>query len=874
MSDFQEIERKWQQRWEDAEAFTVETDTSATKFYNLEMFPYPSGYGLHMGHIRNYAIGDAIARYKRLQGYNVLYPMGWDAFGLPAENAAIKHDIYPAEHTYNAIAQLKSSMERIGLSYDWSREIATCDPAYYKWNQWLFLQLYKNGLIYRDTATINWCPSCHTVLANEQVEQGQCWRCDSEIEMQKLEQWFVKTTAYADELVDDLEHIDWPERIKAMQRNWIGRSEGTVVIFPIVDTAAQLDVFTTRIDTIFGCTYVAIAPDHPLIETAQEQTDKQTAQKIRQFAETALKEQRFEKETTDKQGMFTGLYARNPATQEAIPIYVANFVLGTYGSGAIMAVPAHDERDFAFATAYDLPIRQVISQEGESQEPLQESYTGYGTLVQSGQFSGQESVTAIDTITDWLAEQNLAYHSVQYKLKDWLISRQRYWGTPIPAIYCDRCGIVLVPEEQLPVELPDDVSFTGEGNPLETSETFIKTTCPHCGQSAQRETDTMDTFFDSSWYFLRYCDPHNTQQPFDTDISNHWLPVDQYIGGAEHAVMHLLYARFFTKALRDLGYLSFSEPFQRLFNQGVVHKDGVSMSKSKGNVISQEHIEEQFGIDTGRLYLVSVASPEKDIEWDDSDIKGTYRSLKKLYSLADKPTTHQNDDKTLSKQHKAIADVTEYMEQFQLNKAVNTVLSFVDYLYNLETVPLPAAEAAALLANPFAPHASEELWEKLGNTPFASLQQWPSCLSEYIDPTYEAEDLFIETVYRDIREVSKLVQKYSHIKIIVAAEWRHALYRQIVSIGRQDDLIQQLMAHEQFRQHHDFTVKAAQRYQDNPGAIPTTLIGQKREQQVLEREKARIADTFGATVSLCKEEDAESKKKERAEPMKPAIVLR
>lgn len=651
--DFKNIETKWQNEWLKNKLFEVNEDSSKQKFYCLEMFPYPSG-RIHMGHVRNYAIGDVIARYKRMKGLKVLHPMGWDAFGLPAENAAIKHGVHPAKWTYENIDYMKNQLIKLGLSYDWRREVTTCSPEYYKWNQWIFLKLYERGLAYRKSSFVNWCPSCATVLANEQVIDGACWRCETQVEQKELEQWFLKITAYAEELLKDCDRLTgWPEKVLTMQRNWIGKSEGVEVDFPIEGLNEALRIFTTRPDTIFGVTFMCLSPEHPLADRLCE--DKEALRRIRQL----------QREPEIKEGIFTGKYAINPLNGERVPIWIANFVLMEYGTGAIMSVPAHDQRDFEFAVRYGIPIKVVIKpKDSELSEPLNEAFEDEGVMVNSGEFSGLPSREGKKAVADYIEKKGLGKKTINYRLRDWGISRQRYWGTPIPIIYCEKCGIVPVPEKDLPVILPENISLTGKGeSPLKYVEEFYKTKCPRCGKEARRETDTMDTFVDSSWYFVRYCSLQN-EDAFHKEKIKYWMPVDQYIGGIEHAVLHLLYARFFTKVLRDIGIVPFDEPFERLLTQGMVcmesyrcpeHdylfpkevKDGKcihcgssvtvgrveKMSKSKKNIIDPDEMIEQYGTDTVRVFTLFAAPPEKDLEWSSQGVEGAHRFLKRVYAL-------------------------------------------------------------------------------------------------------------------------------------------------------------------------------------------------------------------------------------------------
>jgi len=617
------IEGKWQRIWEENESFRVGEDPKLPKYYLLEMFPYPSG-RIHMGHVRNYSIGDVIARYKRMRGYNVLHPMGWDAFGLPAENAAIERGIHPAKWTSENIAYMRDQLKKMGFSYDWRREFATSDESYYRWEQLFFIEMFQRGLAYKKLSTVNWCERCQTVLANEQVEGGRCWRCEEEVGVRELEQWFFRTTAYAEELLRDLDRLTgWPEKVRTMQRNWIGKSVGAEIIFPFVGRDGSLNVFTTRQDTIYGATFLSLAVEHPLALELPQGTSQQGI--VRGFVERMKKvsQARRGTEEVEKEGVFTGAYCLNPFTQEKIPVYLANFVLMEYGTGSVMAVPAHDQRDFEFARKYDLPIRVVIQPQGQTLKPeeMTEAYVEDGVMAASGPFSGLPSAEGRERIANYLEEKGWGKKDIRYRLRDWGISRQRYWGAPIPILYCDSCGMLPVPESELPVILPRDVEFSGEGgSPLAKLPEFFLTTCPKCGGPAERETDTMDTFVESSWYFARYASPDEDRRPLDKARVAYWLPVDQYIGGIEHAVLHLLYARFFTKALRDLGWLKLDEPFTNLLTQGMVIKDGAKMSKSKGNVVDPDFLIERYGADTARLFTLFAAPPEKDLDWSDHGV--------------------------------------------------------------------------------------------------------------------------------------------------------------------------------------------------------------------------------------------------------------
>ncbi len=778
MADYspQDIERKWQQRWADTGAFEVVEDPSKPKFYCLEMFAYPSGRA-HVGHVRNYMIGDVVARLKRMQGCNVLHPFGWDAFGLPAENAAIKNNLHPETWTLDNIAYMKGQLQRLGISYAWGRELATCLPDYYHWNQWLFLRMVERDLAYRRRSTVNWCPSCLTVLANEQVIDGACWRCGSQVTSRELEQWFLRITHYADELLDGTTRLpDWPEKVLTMQRNWIGRSEGVQATFPIADaagnaTADGIEIFTTRIDTIHGATFVLIAPEHELVERFAAESDDPATFRAR--AERFRQQDRLGRMSgeVEKEGFDTGRRVVNPFTGATVPVWVANFVLGGYGTGAIMAVPAHDQRDFEFARKYALEVRPVVAPVGgEAADPgsMSEAFVEYGVSAQSGEFSGLPTTEAWQRMADAAEARGIGRRTVQYRLKDWGVSRQRYWGTPIPMIHCPSCGVVPVPDEQLPVVLPKVVAFSGKGeSPLAQIPEFVNVSCPSCGGPARRETDTMDTFFDSSWYFYRFTDASNATAPFDPARCNYWAPVDFYSGGVEHAILHLIYSRFFARVFRDLGMVDHDEPFARLLTQGMVLKDGQVMSKSKGNVVDPDAMIERFGADALRLYVMFVAPPEKEVEWTDTGLEGSFRFLTRVWRLvdglapalaelsADAGAAATPDERALRrKTHQTIARVTDDLyPRVHLNTAISGLMELVNELYaftdrtgmfkpgrradddplddpaqasaSARAVVREAVEALVLMISPFAPHMAEELWERLGHADGVVAAGWP-----------------------------------------------------------------------------------------------------------------------------------------------------
>ncbi|MDI6844003.1 MAG: leucine--tRNA ligase [Anaerosomatales bacterium] len=760
------IEPKWQAVWEKDRLYSVAEDDERPKKYVLEMFPYPSG-DIHMGHVRNYSIGDVVARYYTMRGYNVLHPIGWDAFGLPAENAAIKSGTHPAEWTYANIDKQAASFKRMGFSYDWDRIVKTCDPEYYRWGQWIFLKFWERGLVERKSSPVNWCPSCKTVLANEQViGDGVCWRCKSVVEKRELEQWFFKITTYAQELLDDLQKLPgWPERVKTMQANWIGRSEGAEVDFTLCDadgepTDRRITVFTTRPDTLFGCTFFLLAPEHPLVDELVAGTEFEPA--VRSVVEAAARESAIERESGEarKIGTFTGRYVVNPVNGEKVPVWVANYVLMEYGTGAVMAVPCGDQRDFEFARQYGLPIPPVVVADDDAlldrlrgergrvidDVPWDAAYDGPGVMVQSGEFTGMRGGKGSEgskAVTAWLEERGLGRAAVNFRLRDWLISRQRYWGNPIPAIHCDRCGLVPVPEEELPVMLPMDVDIT-KGETLADHPEFYQVACPRCGGAARRETDTMDTFTCSSWYYLRYCDARNDEEIFDREKAAYWMPVDQYIGGIEHAILHLLYSRFFTKVFRDMGLVGFDEPFTNLLTQGMVKKDGETMSKSKGNVVAPEEMIARFGADALRAYILFMAPPDKDLEWSQEGLEGIYRFLNRVWryvcDVYEQPGSAASGgsrgDALERQQHRVIRKVTEDVERFQFNTALAAMMELLNAASEYRRdVPAEERDGEAekrvartlvLLLAPYAPHMAEELWhEVLGESESVHRQPWP-----------------------------------------------------------------------------------------------------------------------------------------------------
>ena len=796
---FKEIEKKWQKYWEENDCFHTEEDESKKKYYCLEMFPYPSG-KLHMGHVRNYSIGDVVARFKKMDGYNVLHPMGWDSFGLPAENAAIKHGIHPNIWTWDNIKEMRLQLKELGLSYDWKREVATCHPDYYKWMQWIFIQFYKRGLAYKKENPVNWCPSCQTVLANEQVVDGCCERCKSPVGKKNLSQWYLKITDYAERLLDNLDTLEgWPNKVKIMQRNWIGKSVGAEVDFKIKDTDQTLTVFTTRVDTIYGTTYMVLAPEYPSVLSMVQGTEYEKP--VKEYIEKVEHMNDIERTSTanEKTGVFIGKYAVNPFNKKEIPIYISDYVLMGYGTGAVMGVPAHDQRDFDFATKFGIDITPVVDPGDPSIDlnNLKEACAAEGTLINSGEFNGLNNRVAIDRFIDLVEKEGIGKKTVNYRLRDWLISRQRYWGCPIPMIYCDTCGWVPEKEENLPVMLPTDVEFTGKGeSPLTTSKTFADVKCPVCRRPARREMDTMDTFLDSSWYFLRYCDPKNDKAPFDPKKAAYWMNVDQYIGGVEHAILHLMYARFFQMAFYDMGLVEDEEPFRNLLTQGMVNKDGKKMSKSLGNVVSQEEIIAKYGADTARLFILFAAPPDRELDWSDKGVEGSYRFLSRVYRLVyeikakypDVPDAFEigtEADKALNYAlNFSIKKVSEDVGgRFNFNTAISSVMELVNEMYKYKErddvnpgLLGKAAKDLILMLSPFVPHICEEMWEHMGQKQSVTTMRWP----EYDEGA----------LVRDSVEIVVQINGKVKEKLVVAAD---ADRQELEKIALENDRIKHLL---------------------------------------------------------------------------------
>jgi leucyl-tRNA synthetase len=877
------ISEKWQAEWEKQGVYKTAKNPKR-KFYCLEMFPYPSG-KLHMGHVRNYSIGDALARFKRMQGYDVMYPMGFDAFGLPAENAAIKEGASPSKWTLDNIEKIKQQMQLLGFSYDWSREVATCLPDYYKWNQWMFLQMYKKGLAYKKEANVNWCGKCGTVLANEQVVQGGCWRCGTPVEQKMLSQWFFRITKYADELLDGIKQLEgWPSRVKTMQENWIGRSYGTEILFKIKGTDKTISTFTTRIDTVFGITYLVLAPEHPIVMELVKGTPYE--KDVKKYIEKVKHESVLERtdETKPKEGVFIGKYFINPVNGDECPLYIADYALLDYGTGVVMAVPAHDQRDFEFAKRHKLPIKVVIQPEAYelNAEKMSRAFIEDGTMVNSGEFNGESNRDAIEDIGKWVEKKGWGKRTVSFKLRDWLISRQRYWGTPIPIIYCKKCGTLPVNDKDLPVELPKDVNFTGKGNPIKTSKSFMHAKCPKCGGDAGRESDTMDTFVDSSWYFFRYCSPDFKNAMFDKKEAEKWLPVDQYIGGIEHAILHLLYARFFCRVLRDLGFTNLSEPFTKLLGQGLVIKDGAKMSKSKGNVVEPKTISEKYGPDTARFFILFAALPEKELDWSDTGVESVYRFLTRLYTLAERelPASpgrlRTKEAYLLSRVNRTLEKVTSQIEGFEFSLALTEIMNFSNELLRSGEIE-PGTQGycvrrLALMLAPFTPHTAEELWHRIGEKGLAVKQPWPKPERKYINEKAEGMERLKQVVQEDIQAISELL-KLKDIKkarLITAAGWKFTLMetiKQSMPITDMKALMDKAMAKPELKKYGGLVAAIVQRVAKKQNIVPEVLLSKEEETTALKEL------TLQFKVEILEEEKANEEKAKNSLPGKPAIIL-
>jgi leucyl-tRNA synthetase len=924
--DAQKIEKKWQQNWEKDKIFEVKVDPKKKKYYVLEMYPYPSG-KLHMGHLRNYTIGDCFARFKRMNGFNVLYPMGYDSFGMPAENAAIDHGVNPEEWTNRNINTMKNQQKRIGLSYDWTREIYSHNPNFYKWDQWFFLQMLEKGLAYKQESYVNWCPKCATVLANEQAQGGKCWRCNSIVDQKFLTQWFLKIRDYAEELLEGLNLVNWPDNVKLMQRNWIGRSEGTIIKFPIVDEDRTIDIFTTRPDTLYGATFMVFAPEHPWVREWVNGTEYED--KFNKLYEEVMHQDKFERTDIEieKKGMFIGKNAINPINNKEIPIYIGNFVIYEYGAGAVMAVPAHDQRDFEFAKEYDIPIKIVIQPHDYELNvtKMTRAYEGDGVLVNSEDFNSMENRSAANEITKKLAHLNLGYATINYKLRDWGISRQRYWGCPIPIIYCENCDIVPVPYDDLPVYLPKDIIFTGKGNPLETSESFINTKCPKCGNNAKRETDTMDTFVDSSWYFFAYCDPPTVESdiPFTKTNVNYWCNVDQYIGGIEHAIMHLIYARFFTKVTRDLDLHKFDEPFQSLLTQGMINKaqpfctncnaflmkadlekmmcrkcgskdliqKSVKMSKSYGNTVNPGEIVERYGADAARFFILFGASPTSGLEWSEEGVDYAFKFIKNTFILLTEPPIKIHENITIRDTliqyylNKTIKKFTENIENLEIRNAVNNLIQFTSEFgkYKSEGVITEifeeCREKLILLLHPIAPHITEEIWEFTNRKDYVSLSSWPSYNDELITQESDYKWKLMNNILDDISKIKMAMKKETLVKIhiIIADQWKLKFYTKFMSIveetKNQRQIMKILMQDNELKIHGKFISQNVSKILKNIGKYPKFTLPPKEEFLFFDEIKPVIERKFNSEIEIYFEKDSKEQKAVHALPGKPAIII-
>lgn len=919
----QKIEEKWQERWKRDKVFEVDVDPKKDKYYVLEMYPYPSS-KLHMGHLRNYSIGDSFARYKRMQGYNVLYPMGYDSFGLPAENAAIDHGENPETWTNTNISAIRSQQQRIGLSYDWTRMIYSHDANYYKWDQYFFLKMLEKDLAYRQESYVNWCEKCATVLANEQVQGGKCWRCGSEVTQKFLTQWFLKIRAYAEELLDGLEKVDWPEKVIVMQRNWIGKSEGTVIKFPIVGENRTIDIFTTRADTIFGVTFMVFAPENPWVRNWVEGTEYE--EEFEKLYNDTMKQNQFERSDADieKKGMFIGKYAINPLTNEQIPIYIGNFVIYEYGAGAIMAVPAHDQRDFEFAKQYGIPIKIVIQAFDYelNAEKMTRAYESDGILVNSGEFNGMENRRAIQAISEKLEEIDMGYSTTNYKLRDWLISRQRYWGCPIPIIFCEKCGTVPVPIEDLPVKLPKDVKFTGIGNPLKTSKNFLNTECPKCGGKATRETDTMDTFVDSAWYFFRFCDPNNKNKPFSKEKVDYWGNVDQYIGGIEHAILHLLYARFWTKVGRDLNLHSHNEPFQALLTQGMINKmhpycpkcetfatkvekdmekcprcrtdwieKSVKMSKSLGNTVDPNNIMKKYGADSARFFILFGASPKSGLEWSDEGVDFAYRFMNNTLKLLTEVPEIIRENKTIRDDliefymHHIIKKVTENLNKIDIRDAVNNIVQFSSELKNYKKEGVnkelfdKIRKNLVLLLHPIAPHITEEIWEFLGENDYISLASWPKYNKKILTDENSFKWNLKNNIIEDIKNIKQVLKKDSidEINLIIPENWKYNFYSDLIRLIEktldQGEIMKNLMENSTYKAHGSFISQTVNKILKNIGKYSDFILSVEDEYKFFKAISPIIEKQFETTVNVKMESESDKKKKDQALPGRPSIII-
>lgn len=922
--DPQKIEKKWQEKWEKDKIFQVKEE-KREKYYVLEMYPYPSG-KLHMGHLRNYTIGDCFARFKRMNGYNVLYPMGYDSFGMPAENAAIDHGANPEVWTNNNIEAMKEQQKRIGLSYDWTREIYSHDPNYYKWDQWFFLKMLEKDLAYREESYVNWCNKCVTVLANEQAQGGKCWRCNNDVEQKFLTQWFLRIRNYADELLDGLNIVEWPEKVKIMQRNWIGRSEGSIIKFPIVGENKTIDIFTTRPDTLYGVTFMIFAPEHPWVRAWVSGTKFEGEYEA--LYNEIMREDKFKRTDIEgeKKGMFIGKYCLNPITNEEVPIYIGNFVIYEYGAGAVMAVPAHDQRDFEFAKKFNIPIKIVIQPfDYEIKlEKMTRAYEADGILVNSEEFNGMENRNAIKVITEKLNEKDLGHETINYKLRDWGISRQRYWGCPIPIIHCNNCGIVPVPYKDLPVLLPKDVKFIGSGNPLETSEKFVNTRCPKCGKQAKRETDTMDTFIDSSWYFFAFCDPPKESEaaPYNKEIVNYWGNVDQYIGGIEHAVMHLIYARFFTKIARDLGLHKFDEPFQRLLTQGMINKahpycpkcdafamkaemqdktckrcgtkyvlKSVKMSKSYGNTVDPGEIMGKYGADAARFFILFGASPSSGLEWSDEGVGFANKFMNNTFQLlTEKPSTYRQkrnvrDTMVQYILNKSVKEITENLSKIAIRNAVNSLIQFSSELNKykgegvIKEIYEECLERFVLLLHPITPHITEEIWEFMGKKGYLSLASWPSYNEDLITAENEFKLKLMNNTIDSINQIKLITkkEKINNILVIIAEDWKYKFYSILISLidktKNQGEIMKKIMQEKEFKPHSKIISQVVAKILKNVGKFSKSILSPKEEFTFFNEIKFIIEKKYNCTAEILTEKDSKESKASQALPGRPAIII-
>jgi leucyl-tRNA synthetase len=902
------IAEKWQKIWEEKQFFKAVADKSKEKFYCLEMYPYPSG-KLHMGHVRNYSLGDCFARFKRMQGFNVLYPIGFDSFGLPAENAAIQNNANPRKWTDIRIKEMISQMKSLGLSYDWSRLVYSHNPDYYKWNQWFFIQMIKKGLAYKKTGFVNWCPECNTVLANEQVQDGKCWRhTDIEVEQKELSQWYMKTTKYADELVEDIKKLDnWPDKVKTMQINWIGKSHGTQIKFDVVDESGkkidEIETFTTRPDTIFGVTYLVLAAEHPKCLEWTKGTKYE--QKVKDFINETRKKTVIERtaEGKEKNGVFLGKYIINPVNGEKAQLWTADYALMDYGTGAVMAVPTHDQRDFEFAKKYELDMKVVIQPNDGFElntEKMSRAFIDEGTLINSEQFNGSKNTDAKDEISKWMEEKGYGKRTTTYKLRDWLISRQRYWGTPIPMIYCDECGVVSEREENLPVKLPEDVDFSKGGNPMETSSSFVNCKCPKCGKDAKRETDTMDTFIDSSWYYLRYTDSKRTGDVmYDKEEADYWMNVDQYIGGVEHACMHLIYARFFTKAMRDLGMIDTDEPFNSLLTQGMVIKDGAKMSKSIGNVVDPGEILDKFGPDTARMFILFTALPEKELDWSDKGVEGNYRFLKKFYAMKDlkmsfdsikKEKLSDYDRFILSRLNGIIAKVTQEMIDFRVSIAIgelmgltNDIIAYAKTEGSDANIVGECVKKLILIFAPIAPHICEEMWQVLQEkgisineeSKYCSFAIWPKSDESLIDKAAESSHKMVENTIADVRQILKLIKvdNPKKITLFVSDQWKYdvvnGIKAKLEETRNVGDVIKAVMDPE----HGKEISGMVPRMLKDQSKIPEIVLSQEEEFEALNSHIETLKKAFECEFDIEKADISTEPKAKNAMPGKPSLVV-